>query len=201
MSKKKKPFKIIKDAPALRAKLGEITGDELKVWMYMWLRTNGEGTAFPGNETMAQELHIYLAGIKKAKKGLREKGWLSSNGQRIRSDGTFSTVLEEVHTPWVEIDTNRGSDSDPAVGRKAAHGTVGRNTDDGIPTQHKEYSETPEVPLSPSAPEDSGRETLKEDSDNNNNRPVVVVVPQPSIESEKPRYGSGIHSGSDSSAR
>ncbi|MGB9435062.1 MAG: hypothetical protein WBQ89_22645 [Candidatus Acidiferrum sp.] len=146
MSKKKtkKPFKIIPNAPALRDNLGQLTGDELKVWMYLWLRTAEEGTAYPGNETMSRELDIYLAGIKKAKKGLRAKGWLSSNGQRVRADGTFSTVLESVHQPWVEKQPSRGSDSDPAVVRKTAHGTVGRNTDDGKTTQHKEYSVNPE---------------------------------------------------------
>jgi hypothetical protein len=147
MSKKKpnKPFKIIPNAPAFRAKLGQLTGNELKVWMYLWMHTAEEGTAYPGNKTMSRELDIYLAGIKKAKKGLRAKGWLSSNGQRVRADGTLSTVLESVHLPWVEKQPNRGSDSDPTVGRKAAHGTVGRNTDHGKTAQHKEYSLNPEV--------------------------------------------------------
>ena len=146
MSKKKakKPFKVILDAPAFREKMCELTSDELKVWMYFWTRTNGEGTAFPGNDTLSKELGIYLGGIKNAKKGLRAKGWLSSNGQRVRPDGTKSTVLESVHTPWVGKQSNRGSESDPDMGRKAAHETVGRNTDVGKTTQQKEYSINPE---------------------------------------------------------
>jgi hypothetical protein len=145
MAGKKKPFKIIMDAPAFRSRLGELTGDELKVWMYLWMHTNGEGTAFPGNETISRDLNIYLRGVKLAKKALREKGWLVKVEQRVRPDGTFSTCLEEVRTPWVEKGTDRGSDSDPTEGRNSAHGTVGRKTDDGKTTQLKEDSIHPEV--------------------------------------------------------
>lgn len=158
MSKKKKVFKIIADAPAFRARLGELTGNEFKVWMYFWLRTAGELTSFPGNKTIAAELNISVDTVKEAKRGLREKGWTTKESQRRRADGTMSTVVEKTHLPWVEKPT--------AV-------TVVEKTDGGKTHQHKEYSVNLEVPPSPAAMEDS--EIQKSEGGNNNNQPVVVV--------------------------
>lgn len=106
MSKRKKtPFKVITDAPAFRARLGELTGNELKVWMYIWLHTNGELTAFPGNKTIARELDIGVDTVKTVKKSLRAKGWTSYVERRKRPDGGDSTVVEKVHLPWGKIST------------------------------------------------------------------------------------------------
>ena len=159
---KKKPFKVILDAPALRGRLGDLTGDELKVWMHLWLRTNKGSHGIPQQRDYEPGTPHLLGRNQKAKKGLREKGWLSSNGQRVRQDGTFSTVLESVHQPWVGNDTNRGSESDPAVGRKSAHGTVGRNTDDGKPTQQKEHSVNLEVPPAANSENPEGEKASKQ---------------------------------------
>jgi hypothetical protein len=93
--KPRKPFKIIMDAPAMLARLHELTGNELKVWMYLWLRTNGELAAFPGNDTMARELGTNIDTVKDAKRGLRNKGWTSGDSRRRRPDGTLSTMVEK----------------------------------------------------------------------------------------------------------
>jgi hypothetical protein len=165
--KKKAPFKIITDAPKFRDRLGELTGNELKVWMYFWLRTNGELTAFPGNKTIASELKISVDTVKDAKRGLRAKGWTSRESQRRRDDGKLSTVVEKTHLPW---------------GGNPSTDTVVEKTDGGKTHQQKEYSVDLEVPPSPSAMEDSVK-PLNFEGGNNNNR--VVVVPQtPEVKAE-----------------
>jgi Helix-turn-helix domain len=143
---KKRPFKVITDAPAFRDRLGELTGNELKVWMYLWLRTNGELTAFPGNDTMAMELGINVDTVKAAKKGLRAKGWTSRESQRTQGSGAFSTVVEKVHLPW---------------GKKESTATVGEKTDDGKTHQEVVFS-IPEVSLSAHS-ENQNLEELKKE--------------------------------------
>ena len=163
--KKKAPFKIITDAPKFRDRLGELTGNELKVWMYLWLRTNGELTAFPGNDTIASELNIGVDTVKDAKRGLRAKGWTSRESQRRRENGTMSTVVEKTHLPWVE---------------KASTATVVEKTDGGKTHQQKEYSVNPEVPPSPSAPEDSGNPLEVEVSESVSESVSEAAPPPPS---------------------
>lgn len=143
------PFKLIKDAPAMRERLHELTGNELKVWMYFWLRTAGELTTFPGNETIARELGMGVDTVKDAKRALRTKGWTSREAQRRRDDGTLSTVTEKIHLPWGE----KASTEEATVEGKSPHGTVVVKTDDGKTHQQKEYSVSLEVlpSLSPSA--------------------------------------------------
>ena len=73
---------MITDAPAFRARLGELAGNELKVWMYIWLHTNGELTAFPGNKTMARESKSNIDTVKVARRGLRDERLNDSRGAR-----------------------------------------------------------------------------------------------------------------------
>ena len=70
--------------------------------MYLWLRTAEGLTAFPGNQTIADELEINIDTVKDAKRGLRKKGWTGRESQRRRDDGTMSTVVEKIHQPWGE---------------------------------------------------------------------------------------------------
>jgi hypothetical protein len=149
------------DAPAFRDRLGELTGNELKLWMYLWLRTSGELTSFPSNETMAQDLDISIDTVKAAKRGLRDKGWTSKESQRTQANGIFSTVVEKIHLPWGEKPT------------AVTVATVVEKTDDGKTHQEVVFKDL-EVPPSPAASEDS---EIQKNEGNNNNR-VVVVVPQ-----------------------
>lgn len=171
MKKSKKIFKIIADAPAMLARLHELTGNELKVWMYFWLRTSAGNTAFPGNETIAEELGIDVSTVKSAKRGLRDKGWTSREEQRVRGNGTFSTVVEKVHLPWVEI----APTVSPIVVEESTHGTVG-----GKSTQQKEYVVIPlEVsPLAHSEKEDEVTTTTVSSfasTQNENEKPRLVA--------------------------
>jgi helix-turn-helix protein len=150
--KKKAPFKIIADAPAFRDRLGELTGNELKVWMYFWLTTAGELTAFPGNKTIASDLKIDVDTVKAAKKSLRAKGWTSRESQRVRDDGGLSTIVEKVHLPW-------GGNSTGGRGKISTEGVV---EDSHLPMGeklHQQKEDSFEVPLATLA--DSG---LKQDS-------------------------------------
>lgn len=167
MKKSKKPFKIIADAPAMLARLHELTGNELKVWMYFWLRTASEGTAFPGNKTIAQELEIDIDTVKHAKRELRAKGWTNRERQRRRDDGTLSTVVEKVHLPWTE----KASTVSPTVEGKSTDGTVVEKTH-----QQKEYVVLPPE-VSPLAHSDKADEV-------NNNNDVVVVPQTPETQNE-----------------
>jgi hypothetical protein len=85
----------------LRNHLGELTASEFKVWMYLHLRGNKENTAFPSNQTIADELDMNRETVKIAKAGLRKKGWSLRLVQRRRDDGSLSTVVEKTMMPWL----------------------------------------------------------------------------------------------------
>jgi hypothetical protein len=108
---------------------------------------------FHGNETIADELQIGINTVKEAKRKLRSIGWTSRESQRVRADGTFSTVVEKIHLPW---HGKAPTVEAPAMAQKTSHGTVAPSTDVGKTTQQKEYSINSEVSPAPSAPADSG---------------------------------------------
>jgi hypothetical protein len=142
MSKKKRPpFKIILDAPAMRDRLHELTGNELKVWMYLWLRTGKEETSFPSNQTIADDIGIHRNSVKAAKRGLRAKCWSIRIKQRKRDNGSFSTVVEQTITPW---DKTATTDAQQLV-----HGTVAQKADDGKLCQPEVVFKDLEVSASP----------------------------------------------------
>jgi hypothetical protein len=125
--------------------------------MYIWLHTNGELTAFPGNKTMARELDIDVDTVKTVKKSLRAKGWTSYVERRKRPDGGDSTVVEKVHLPWGKISTTPQRDFSTTTLEDNFHRREGEKLH-----QQKEYSF--EVPLSsPAGPQADS--VKKQDSD------------------------------------
>jgi hypothetical protein len=117
----------------MRDHLHELTGNELKVWLYLHLRTGKESTAYPGNKTIANDIGLSLDTVKDARASLRRKGWFSKESRRRNLDGTLSTVVEKTHLPWVEKTTMEGE--------KTPHGTKVEFTSAGKTTQQKEYTE------------------------------------------------------------
>jgi helix-turn-helix protein len=107
----------------LREHLHEITGSELKVWMYFLLRSDKEDESYPSNATVAKDTGLNEQTVKKAKATLRKLGWQSREKQTIKPDGTFSTVVEKSTQPWLEIvssEPGRGWKNRPTV--KPYHG-------------------------------------------------------------------------------
>ena len=168
MSKKNKPFKIIADAQELRGRLREVTGNELKVWMYLWLGTKGELTTFPGNQTIADDLDVNIDTVKDARRGLRDKGWTSKESRRRNENGTLSTTVEKVHQPWGEKAPLVGQNE----GKKAPCGTQGENFH-----QHK-YDVVPNPEVSPLAHEKSEVGEQQQPSSLSSQTPQVNSEPQ-----------------------
>lgn len=127
----------------MRDHLSELSGNELKVWMYYFLRTGEELTSFPSNKLVAQEIGLNPDTVKTCKASLRRKGWQTKEYQRVREDGTFSTVVEKILLPWGKTSTTETENPH--------HGTVVEKTDDGKFHQRKEYTENLEgsVPSEP----------------------------------------------------
>lgn len=84
---------------AMRDHLHELTGSELKVWMYLYLRSDKDDTAFPSNKTIAKATGVHPDRVPDAKKGLRAKGWLGESKQLYRSDGSKSSAEEKCLLP------------------------------------------------------------------------------------------------------
>jgi hypothetical protein len=125
----------------MRDHLHELTGNELKVWLYLHLRTGKESTAYPGNQTIADHIGVSLDTVKDARASLRRKGWFSKESRRRNLDGTLSTVVEKTHLPWVEKAT--------VEGEKTPHGTKVEFTSAGKTTQQKDYTENLEGAAAP----------------------------------------------------
>lgn len=96
----------------MRDHLHELTSSELKVWLYLFLRSNEEGTSFPSNKTIADDIGMDRETVKTAKRGLRDKGWTARLKQRKREDGSFA--------PWWKNPACRGWKIPSRVRKKAA---------------------------------------------------------------------------------
>ena len=100
--KQETPFKII--PVEVREHLHELTGNELKVWMCLFLHTDKTGTAFPSNQTIMDGTGVSDRTLVRVKQGLRKKGWLKAGVQRFRKDGTCSSLRETITHPG-KVDT------------------------------------------------------------------------------------------------
>jgi len=119
----------------MRSHLHELTGNELKVWMYFHLRSGADATSYPSNKLIAQETGINIETVKLAKAKLRKLGWLEAGEQSKRADGSFSTVVE-----------NPATDNG-----KPSHGTVGGKNRSGknrpAEVDTKSFSEVTATPI------------------------------------------------------
>src|SRR5579872_3809611 len=88
----------------LRDHLGELTGNEFKVWMYYYLLTgNFDPTSHPSNQTIEAHTGISKDTVKTCKARLRVKGWLAYTGdykQPRLPKGRFDVPVMEVRLPW-----------------------------------------------------------------------------------------------------
>src|SRR5207245_11654114 len=100
VSKKYEKLFFKKIPVTMRSHLHELTGNELKVWMYFHLRSGADATSYPSNKLIAQETGINIETVKLAKAKLRKLGWLEAGDQRKR---------QMVHSqPWWKKPTYRG---------------------------------------------------------------------------------------------
>ena len=87
----------------LRNHLGEITGNELKVWLAYFLHSDYELTSYPSNRAIEAETGVSLDTVKTCKASLRLKGWLRYTGdskQPRRAGGEFKVPVMEASLPW-----------------------------------------------------------------------------------------------------
>ena len=111
MRKKKiPPFKMI--PVELREHLHELTGNELKVWLCLYLHSDKIKEAFPSNNLIVQETGLTLRTAKTAKASLRKKGWITST-QRYRDNGSLSTMSEKLALPTCKTFTYTGEETTP----------------------------------------------------------------------------------------
>jgi hypothetical protein len=121
----------------LRDHLGELTGNEYKVWTAYYLRTGDyELTSHPSNKTIEKDTGLSNRTVKTAKAGLRAKEWLIYTGEYKQprlAEGKFAVPVMEVRLPWrpdwsaVVMDVNTAYDAFTTVVQKVTHGTVVQN--------------------------------------------------------------------------
>src|ERR1035438_7100237 len=121
----------------LRDHLGELTGNEYKVWTTYYLRTGDfDLTAHPSNRTIEQDTRLSNRTVKISKAGLISKGWLGYTGdykQPRHAQGTYAVPVREVRLPWrpdwssVVMDSSMAYDTFRTVVQNLPHGTVVQN--------------------------------------------------------------------------
>jgi hypothetical protein len=121
----------------LRDHLGELTGNEYKVWTAYYLRTGDfDLTAHPSNQTIEQDTGLSNRTVKTSKAGLISKGWLGYTGdykQPRHAEGTYAVPVMEVRLPWrpdwssVVVDLSMAYDTFRTVVQNLPHGTVVQN--------------------------------------------------------------------------
>jgi hypothetical protein len=117
MSKRKiPPFKMI--PVELREHLHELTGNETKVWLILYLHSDKTREAFPSNALLVQETGLTLRSVKTVKASLRKKGWITST-QRKRDNGSLSTMSEKIASPKCKTYTYTSARSSPTLGAKS----------------------------------------------------------------------------------
>jgi hypothetical protein len=128
--------------------LTELTGNELKVWMYYYLRANDDLLCHPSNETIAAKTELSERTVKTCKAALIQKGWLVYTGdykQPRMAGGAYAVPIMEVRLPWLPdwiavvraastaYDAYQGIFGDPmTVVQKMTHGTVVQNLHSGF---------------------------------------------------------------------
>ena len=121
----------------LRDHLGELTGNEYKVWTAYYLRTGDfDLTAHPSNRTIEQDTGLSNRTVKTSKAGLISKGWLGYTGdykQPRHAEGTYAVPVMEVRLPWrpnwsaVLTDLSMAYETFQTVVQNLPHGTVVQN--------------------------------------------------------------------------
>jgi hypothetical protein len=88
------------DLMELRDHLTELTGNELKLWTYIY--HHDENTAYAANETLGKCTRLAVRTIKVCKRRLRKKGWLVTVGfVPARNGGEYPVPIEKAVMPWV----------------------------------------------------------------------------------------------------
>lgn len=75
----REPFKIL-PVSQIRRLCGELTGPELKVWLYQFSRSGEKDTSFARLDTIARETNQNVQTVKIARKSLRDRGWSETVG-------------------------------------------------------------------------------------------------------------------------
>jgi hypothetical protein len=90
------PFKMI---PVIfRDYLRDLSGNELKVWLYQYLRSGKENTSYPKLETIAHETGLNRETVKDCRRSLIKKGMLKQMGRKRNPDGTLGSSEYEAVT-------------------------------------------------------------------------------------------------------
>jgi hypothetical protein len=84
-----RPFARI-DVEEMRAKLPEISGGALKVWLAYLLRANRDGVAWPGTKVLATDTGMSASRASKLRNELLRDGWLVAEGCVRGKAGTFA---------------------------------------------------------------------------------------------------------------
>jgi hypothetical protein len=100
---------------SLRERLHELTGNEFKLWMYLYLRSDKHRDAYPSNDVIMAETGISERNLTRLKQSLRKKGWMTST-QRYRDNGSLSSMNENVTIPakMAPMDTCQDGTHTPA---------------------------------------------------------------------------------------
>jgi hypothetical protein len=104
------PFKML--PVELREHLHELTGNELKVWLCLYLHSDKTKEAFPSNSLIVQETGLSKKTVKAVKASLRKKAWIISQ-QRYRDNGSLSTMGEKIASPRCKHFTYVGGETTP----------------------------------------------------------------------------------------
>lgn len=169
------PFKKL--PTDMRDHLAELTGNELKVWLYLHLRTGKEGTAFPSNQTIANAVGLNRETVKIAKKGLRSKGWSAKVMQRKRDDGSFSTVVEKTSFPW-QVST-AADNGKPSHGAVAGKDGSGKNLPTEVDTLNLEGTAAPIQDSFKDSALTSGSESVSEEENSSLRSPSSPSTSKP----------------------
>lgn len=85
-------------------RLKELTGAEIKVWLAHRCREGKAGESYPSLDRLAEDTGLSRGTVKVARKGLRNKGWLTTTGQKRSDRGKFSVPIEHTEIPPVVDD-------------------------------------------------------------------------------------------------
>ena len=75
--------------------LHELTGNELKIWIYYYLRSGDELTCYSSNDTVESTTGLSLRTIKVCKRNLIARGWLHYTGDSMqpRNGGQYAVPV------------------------------------------------------------------------------------------------------------
>src|ERR1700733_15226968 len=94
----------------LKNHLHELSGSQLKVWLCHLLHENENKQSWPSLYKLSKETGLHQDIVIKARKWLREQGWLKTVTYRDSKTGRFAVPVEECASPWLNSPTDKTSE-------------------------------------------------------------------------------------------